>query len=377
MSSSPLFPAPPTRGERRTRGTTRRRALALGSLALSTALLAGCSTGPAGGSGSDSSGSTVASASSDATFPRTVKHVYGETEIPAQPERVATVSWVNQDVALALGVVPVGVAATEYGGNDQQSTDWFDAALEESGGEAPEQYSEADGINFEALAATEPDLILAAYSGITQEEYDKLSEIAPVVAYPEDAAAFTTAWQDSTRLIGEALGKDEKAEEVIADVEGQVAQAAEEYPALEGTTFLTGAVDPAAADQIYLFTAADNRPKFLTSLGMELAPVLAENQDAQDAFFLTWSPERADELDSDIFVTSAADDSVAEAIAADPLLSKIPAVRDDTLVLQTDQQEVLSTSAASPLSIPWALENVVPDLADAAEQAAQAEPAGN
>ncbi|GAA4759126.1 iron-siderophore ABC transporter substrate-binding protein [Citricoccus nitrophenolicus] len=369
MSSSSLSP---TTGERRSRGTTRRRALSLGSLALSAALLAGCSTGPAGGSDTESSGSSAA-ASSDATFPRTVEHVYGETEIPAQPERVATVSWVNQDVALALGVVPVGVAATEYGGNENQSTDWFDAALQESGGEAPEQYSEADGINFEALAATEPDIILAAYSGITQEEYDKLSEIAPVVAYPEDTAAFTTAWQDSTRLIGEALGQEEKAEEVISDVEGQVAQAAQEFPALEGTTFLTGTVDPAAADQIYLFTAADNRPKFLTSLGMELAPVLAENEDAQDAFYLTWSPERADELDSDILVTSAADESVGEAIAADPLLSKIPAVQDGTLVLQTDEQEVLSTSAASPLSIPWALENVVPDLADAAEQAEQVE----
>lgn len=370
MSSAPLSPtasAPTLR--RATHRTTRRRALSLGSLALSAALLAGCSTGPAGGSDSEASGSTDASAASDATFPRTVEHVYGETEIPAQPERVATVSWVNQDVALALGVVPVGVAATEYGGNAQQSTDWFDAALEEAGGEAPEQYSEADGINFEALAATEPDIILAAYSGITQEEYDKLSEIAPVVAYPEDTAAFTTAWQDSTRLIGEALGKEEKAEEVISDVEGQVAQAAEEFPALEGTTFLTGTVDPAAADQIYLFTAADNRPKFLTSLGMELAPVLADNEEAQDAFYLTWSPERADELDSDILVTSATDESVAEAIAADPLLSKIPAVQDETLVVQTDEQEVLSTSAASPLSIPWALENVVPDIAAAAEQA--------
>lgn len=379
LSSSPLSSTSgeSTTGERQPRGTARRRTLSIGSLALSAALLAGCSTGPAGGSESESAGASESSTGSDATFPRTVEHVYGETEIPAQPERVATVSWVNQDVSLALGVAPVGVAATEYGGNAEQSTDWFDAALEESGAEAPEQYSEADGINFEALAATEPDIILAAYSGITREEYDKLSAIAPVVAYPEDTPAFTTAWQDSTRLIGEALGKEEKAEEVITDVEEQVAQAAEAYPALEGTTFLTGSVDPAAADQIYLFTAADNRPKFLTSLGMELAPVLAENEEAQEAFFLTWSPERADELDSDILITSAADDSVGDAIKADPLLSKIPAVQEDTLVLQTDEQEVLSTSAASPLSIPWALDHVVPDLAEAAEQAEQSETAGN
>lgn len=38
-------------------------------------------------------------------------------------------------------------------------------------------------------------------------------------------------------------------------------------------------------------------------------------------------------------------------------------------MLQSDQQEVLSVSAASPLSIPWALENVLPDIAEAAASA--------
>ncbi|MDI3330335.1 MAG: iron-siderophore ABC transporter substrate-binding protein [Micrococcus sp.] len=334
-------------------------------------LLAGCSTGPAGGSGEGSSPAASASDASGAaaSFPRTIEHAFGTTEIPEQPERVATVSWVNQDIALALGVAPVGVAATEYGGNENQSTDWFDAALEEQGAEAPEQYSESDGIDFEAIAATEPDVILATYSGIDQEQYDKLSEIAPVVAYPEGTAPFGTPWQDSTRIIGEALGKEDAAEQVVADVEAQMAEAAEAHPELAGTTFLYGTVDPAAADQVYLFTATDNRPKFLSALGMELAPVVAENEDAEDAFFLTWSPERADELDSDIFVSSATDASVGEAIKADPLLGSIPAVQDGTLVLQTDEQEVLSISAASPLSIPWALENALPKISEAAQKA--------
>ncbi|HRO28831.1 iron-siderophore ABC transporter substrate-binding protein [Citricoccus sp.] len=365
MSSSPTSPVSPRAG------TTRRRALVLGSLALGATLLAGCSTGPAGGSSEPTSPAATAAdaGSADAAFPRTIEHAFGETEIPAQPERVATVSWVNQDISLALGVVPVGVAATEYGGNENKSTDWFDAKLEELGAEAPEQYSESDGIDYEAIAATEPDVILATYSGIDQEQYDKLSEIAPVVAYPKGTAAFGTPWQDSTRIIGEALGKDAEAEQVVADVEGQLAAAAEDHPELAGTTFLYGTVDPAAADQVYLFTATDNRPKFLSALGMDLAPVVAEDEAAQEAFYITWSPERADELDSDIFVSSAADESVGQAIADDPLLGSIPAVQDGTLVLQTDEQEVLSISASSPLSIPWALENALPKITEAAQKA--------
>jgi iron complex transport system substrate-binding protein len=367
VTSSPTSPV-----SQRT-ATTRRRALTLGSLALGATLLAGCSTGPAGGSAASSSPAAAASdasgAGTEAAFPRTIEHAFGTTEIPAQPERVATVSWVNQDIALALGVAPVGVAATEYGGNENQSTDWFDAKLQELGAEAPEQYSESDGLDYEAIAATDPDVILATYSGIDQEQYDKLSEIAPVVAYPEGTAAFGTPWQDSTRIIGEALGKEAEADQVVADVEAQMAATAEEHPELAGTTFLYGTVDPAAADQVYLFTATDNRPKFLSALGMDLAPVVAEDEAAQDAFYITWSPERADELDSDIFVSSAADESVGEAIAADPLLGSIPAVQDDTLVLQTDEQEVLSISASSPLSIPWALENALPKISEAAQKA--------
>ena len=61
-------------------------------------------------------------------------HAFGETTIEEAPERVATVSWVNHDVATALGVVPVGVPALDFGANENGSTDWFDAALEEMQG---------------------------------------------------------------------------------------------------------------------------------------------------------------------------------------------------------------------------------------------------
>lgn len=348
--------------------TRKHSVLTISAAALSLTLLAGCSTGPTGGPGTSPTPSGAETTESTAQFPRTIEHVYGSTKIPEQPQRVATVSWVNQDVALSLGVVPVGMAAVEFGGNGEQSTDWFDAALQENSGSAPEKYSESDGIDFGAISALNPDVILAAYSGITQEDYDKLSDIAPVVAYPKDAPAFGTSWQDSTRLIGQALGKDAEAEAVVQDVEAQVVQAAEENPALKDTTFLYGTIDPAAADQISLYTKVDNRPKFLESLGMTEAPVMAE-QDPEGQFFVTWSPERADELDSDVFVSWAADASVGETIAADPLLGSIPAVSKETLVLQTDAQETLSVSAASPLSIPWALENVLPEIVEAAQKA--------
>src|SRR5690625_4859780 len=101
-------------------------------------------------------------------FPATISHLYGDTEIVSEPQRIATVSWVNGDSVLALGLVPVGMPLVEWGGNENSSTDWVDATLEELGAgwdsdAAPATYSEADGINFDEVAALTPDLIVAAY----------------------------------------------------------------------------------------------------------------------------------------------------------------------------------------------------------------------
>ncbi|WP_155849946.1 ABC transporter substrate-binding protein, partial [Arthrobacter sp. H41] len=181
--------------------------------------LSACSTGPTDGGSAGTGGNDDGAAEA---FPVTIEHAFGETTIEEKPERVATVSWVNADVSLALGVVPVGMPIDAYGGNENGSTPWKDAKLEELdaaiGSEnAPAQYSEADGIPFDEIAATNPDVILGVYSGLSQEDYDTLSEIAPVVAYPE--IAYGTAWQDSTRIIGEALGLSDQAGELIADTE--------------------------------------------------------------------------------------------------------------------------------------------------------------
>ncbi|NJC23574.1 iron complex transport system substrate-binding protein [Arthrobacter pigmenti] len=350
---------------------TRLRGL-IAAAAITVLSLSACSTGPAGG-GTEAAGNNEAG-SADA-FPVTIEHVYGETVIEEKPERVATVSWVNADVSLALGVVPVGMPLDEYGQNENGSTPWKDAKLEELGApigseNAPVQYSELDGIAFDEIAATNPDVILAVYSGITEEDYQTLSEIAPVIAYPE--MPFGTAWQDSTRIIGEALGLSEKAEEVVTETETAIEEASAEYPAFEGKTFIWGNLAPQGPEPIGIYASGDNRPRFLTQLGMVEADVVTENLDAAGgSFYFPWAAERANELESDIFVTSVDSEEVATAIAEDPLLSQIPAVENGTLVADTNPTRTLSLSAANPISLIWALDEWLPMLNEAAEAAEQ------
>jgi iron complex transport system substrate-binding protein len=278
---------------------------------------------------------------------------------------------VNADVALALGVVPVGMPKLVWGNNADGSTPWADARLAEldagwGSKAAPTQYSEVDGINYTEIAKTAPDVILAAYSGLTEAEYTKLSKIAPVVAYPD--LPYGTPWQESTTLIGTALGKKQQAEKLVADTEKLVEDKVAEYPQLRDKTFIYGNLDPAAADGVNVYTGIDNRPRFLTEIGMQQASVVDQHAKT-DQFFIPWSAERADELASDVFVTWVPSDKTVRQIEKDPLLSRLPAIRRGSWVADSDNTLTLAISASSPLSLPWALDRFLPRLAEAADKA--------
>jgi iron complex transport system substrate-binding protein len=148
--------------------------------ALTVVSLASC------GTEAEPTATTESSSAPAAQFPLTIKHALGETTIEAQPERVATVSWANHEVPIALGVVPVGMSEATWGDDDGDGVlPWVEEKLTELGAETPVLFDETDGIDFEAVADTQPDVILASYSGLSQEDYDTLTKIAPVVAYPE------------------------------------------------------------------------------------------------------------------------------------------------------------------------------------------------
>ncbi len=333
------------------------------SLVAATALAAACSTGPSGG---ESAADAVepATAADAGAFPVTIEHALGSTTITDEPSRVVSVGYAEADFPLSLGVVPVGAAKISYAGNDAFSTDYFDAALAEiDGAEQPERLDETDGVPVDKIVRLEPDLVTATQSGITQDEYDQLTEAGiPVVAYPE--APYTTTWQQSLEMVGRALGRSERAAEVEAETQQLIDDTAARFPELEGATFVFGGPNAGDVSSFYVYTVEDNRPRLLTELGMENADIVKERSEPGQ-FLFNISAERAAQLDADVFLTYAANQAEVEDLATNPLTRQIPAIADNRWYATVDVTEAVGFSAPSPLSLPSALANYVPKVAAA------------
>ncbi|MGY1603704.1 iron-siderophore ABC transporter substrate-binding protein [Geodermatophilus sp. SYSU D00815] len=312
-------------------------------------VLAGC------GSGSGGSSDAAPEEGSGGAFPVTIEHAYGETEIPAEPERVVSLGYTEQDAILAFGVVPVAVRYA-FGPEDDVFFPWAD----EAAGDAEPVVMPRAEVDFEAVAAAEPDLIMAVTAGLTEDEYDTLSGIAPTVVQPADHVAFGTPWQEQTRITGQALGQEERAEELIGEVEALFDEARAAHPQLEGASLtLSG---PAFEGEYPFHASDDTRTRFFVDLGMTVSAELDEI--AGDQFFGTVSREQADLLDADVIVWQSGAPEERAGIESDPVLAAIPAVAEGRSVfIEGSDYDALQFSSA--LSLPYLLENFVPKLAAA------------
>ncbi|MEV0822030.1 iron-siderophore ABC transporter substrate-binding protein [Nonomuraea rubra] len=348
----------------------RLRVLAVATAALLA--LAGCGGATetaAPGTGASPSTSTSTSGGTSA-FPMTIQHALGTTTIEQKPERVATVNWANHEAPLALGVVPVGMAAANFGDDDGDGLlPWVEERLQELKAAKPVLFDETDGIDFEAVADTKPDVILAAYSGLTQQDYDTLSQIAPTVAYPD--AAWATPWREIIRLNSKAIGLAAEGEKLIGDIEGEIETVVGKYPQLQGKTamFMTH-VDPNDVSEVGFYTTHDTRTLFFEDLGLKIPGSVAEASKGTEKFALSRSAEQIDVFDDVDIITGYGGDNgeLLEKIRKDPLLSKIPAVERGSVYLLPDSKPLGTAANPTPLSISWVLEDYVKALAEAADK---------
>src|SRR4051794_19734351 len=233
------------------------------ALALAAAVLSGLAA--CGGSDDTEEAATSSSSSDVCAWPGTIENRVGATEIPAEPERVVTVGFNDQDFVLALGVTPVGVREN-LGDYDVENRPW---AQQQLGGAEFPTVGGAE-IDVEAVAALEPDLIVGVYSFMDQAVYDQLSGIAPTLAQTDEYADGATPWQQQTMLTGRALGEQAEAQQLVDDVEGQFAEVAAQHPDFAGKTLAVDFAGVGGSAHL-LFGPHDLRPPFFTDLRFQVA----------------------------------------------------------------------------------------------------------
>ena len=288
-------------------------------------------------------------------FPVTVEHALGTTEITAPPQRVVSLGYTDQDAILALGVVPVAIR--EFTGKQPSATwPWAGDLLQ---GQQP-QVLEGE-ISLEAIAALDPDLIVAVSAGLTPEQYDTYSQIAPVVTQPVGDEPYQSRWQDATQLIGQSLGRTAEADALVTELEARFTAVAAEYPQLAGRSAAVAAVSSVGAGNYFVWSSADNRGRFLESLGLTVPATFDDLAGAN--FYADLSVEQLGLLDENDVVLwlqiPGTENATLEAQPGYPALR----VGQEGRVLNLTAEQGVALSFSSVLSLPSLLDTIPGEIA--------------
>lgn len=287
-----------------------------------------------------------------AAFPVTIEHKFGETTINSEPTRVVSVGFNEHDFLLALGVVPVGLREW-YGDQPNAVWPWAQDALGDS---TPEVLPSAD-LNFEQIAALDPDLIVGVWSGMTGEHYELLAEIAPTVAQPATYEDYGTPWQEQTMILGRATGNEDEAASIVEELDARFAAVREAHPEWEGQTASVAFV---TEDGPGAYTSQDTRSRIMQDLGFVIPAV--NDSGGEGSFFLEMSAEDITPLDVDVLVWV-----VGAFEAIDGILNQLP-TRSALTAVQEGREIFAGVeltgafSHGSPLSLEYALEQLVPEI---------------
>ena len=213
---------------------SRRSALVFAGLATAIPVLAACS-----GKKADSSASSSAKAKptssvptgmpegkgsgkADDVFPRKVVHFKGSTEIKKAPTKVVILSTGQLDVALTLGIVPIG---STKGDGAATVPEYLKKAFPKQADKlgAIKDVGSRKSPSVEDIGNLSPDLILVNQAGKDDIDtlYKSLSEVAPTVV----TQGKSEAWKQDFLLVADALGKPETAKKWMETYQVDAAKA--------------------------------------------------------------------------------------------------------------------------------------------------------
>lgn len=283
-------------------------------------------------------------------YPMTIASKFGSATLDEKPLRVVSLDYNGADDLLALGVQPVAIRHW-YGDYPQSVWPWAQPLLTTT----PEILK--GDLNFEQIAATDPDVIIALWSGITADDYARLSLIAPVVAVPEGTGDWEMAWDDRALLVGQVTGTADAAQAQVTAIQDQMTEVRAAHPDWAGKT---AAVAYLWSDVPGAYASGDIRPKLLNGLGF-INPPMVDEMVGPDGFTATLSVEDLRPIDGDLIMWLATDDdyTAVQALPARQQLEAVKAGRE----LFIDAQLSSALSHSTLLSLPFAIDQLTADIA--------------
>ncbi|MER6347256.1 iron-siderophore ABC transporter substrate-binding protein [Streptomyces sp. NPDC001595] len=318
--------------------------------------LAACGSVADDEEGDGSPGGTRAGASSDA-FPVSIKHKFGTTEIKQAPERIVVIGdggTDDVDALYALGVHPVAMSKDAFAADGIHP--WLKDEVDTG---RTKLLDTMNGVDYEEVAALQPDLILATSDFQLDKNYDKLAAVAPTIGF--ETAWGSQTWQEHVQVVAKAVGRQERGEQVVADTEAAIADVKEKHPGLAGKTYSLSIGNTPA--KIFTIASEDDfAAKLMSELGLRLTESVTDIKTVSGSPTGELSSEQLDKLDADLVVIAFTTPELRKAFEASTLVKNMDAVKEDHYVV-TDVSTISQLRSPSALGIPWALDNLEPGFA--------------
>ena len=266
-------------------------------------------------------------------YPMTLPHDMGEATLAAQPQRIAVLGPTLLDLLLSLNVQPVGYAESGLFLTDLPGSMIAPDQVALLGPYMTEPVLNLGTHQFpslEAVAAAEPDLILAD-ADAHRRLYPELSAIAPTLVFLSDGQ---DEWKRTLPILARALGKNAGANVILERHEQRMEAARRRLaPIIDGQRWLLLINDDYTRDSKITVLAGSTRlVGVLTNIGFGIVIGEAE-QTAQI------EPEMLNQIAIDGVIALAAQkttvEDAAEAWATTPALAEFQASRNRGVIILT------------------------------------------
>ncbi|WP_329213994.1 iron-siderophore ABC transporter substrate-binding protein [Streptomyces sp. NBC_01485] len=306
---------------------------------------------------SDKASADKAGTSSAAAFPVSIKHKFGDTKITKAPQRIVVIGGGGTDdidALYALGITPVGISKDAFASDGVYP--WLKDRID---AKKTTLLDTTNGVDFEKVAALQPDLILATSDFQLDKDYKNLAAVAPTIGY--ETAWGAQSWQEHVQVVGKAVGRTAEAAKVVAGTEAAVDKVKASHPALAGRTYSLSIGNTPA--KIYTIASEnDFAAKLMGELGLKLTPSITDIKTVNGSPTGELSYEQLDKLDADLVIIAFTTKDLQKAFESSALVKSMSAVKKGDYVV-TDVETISQLRSPSAVGIPWALNNLEPGFA--------------